>query len=112
MPANRCSMCGVSWPTSHKECPLCGESTNYFSDVEPTKDWEEQIEEKERKQGATATRTNKVTDMRFERLRKAGLDIHRAMVLAERSHAECDIHGFEDLIEQGCGIDLAYDIIS
>lgn len=109
MPANRCSMCGVSWPEEKKECPLCGDSTSYFSDVEPTKDWEELIEERQRSVQAKGSATAKYTNARFERFRRGGLDIDKAMILAGDKHAE--LHTFEDLIENGCTPDIAYEIV-
>lgn len=39
----RCSVDGISFPPSYGKfgtCPVCGERTSYFNDVEPDEDWE------------------------------------------------------------------------
>lgn len=42
MAARRCSLCGISYPTDQKfvKCPVHGEATSWFMNVEPDEDWE------------------------------------------------------------------------
>ena len=41
MPARRCSLCNIQYPAvlRFEECPVCGEGTNYFSNVQEDPDW-------------------------------------------------------------------------
>lgn len=53
--------------------------------------------------------THLVESWRFESLRRAGYDAESATVLA-LSH-EIDLHGAIDLVERGCPVDLALQIL-
>lgn len=49
-----------------------------------------------------------VFSMRIERLRKIGFDLAQALELAE---TEADIHQAEQIIQDGCSIETAYEIL-
>lgn len=46
MPAYRCSLCGINYPTvgQFSSCPVCEEKTSWFSDLNPHADWKERTE--------------------------------------------------------------------
>lgn len=43
MPAFRCSLCGINFP-SHRPCPVCAGPTAAFYNEQPDPDWEEAVE--------------------------------------------------------------------
>ena len=42
MAARRCSLCGISYPDNYRfqKCPVHGEATDYFNNVDPDENWE------------------------------------------------------------------------
>jgi hypothetical protein len=118
-------MCGISWPTKYKVCPVCGGAADYISNEMPSPDWEEslaqalQTADPELITAAVPSRVARnVEDMRFKRFTDAGLDVARAMVCA--SDKTMDTHKFEHMVEKMVAkgytheqaLDLAYDILS
>lgn len=102
-------MCGKSWPTEHKKCPLCGEKTDWFSNVEPDTDWKDAIALHARMPRDEVHDEAKVANWRLAKFEEAGLDTARALELA--GNPRVDLHTFQDMIDSGCPVDTAYDIV-
>ncbi len=109
MPAERCSICGVSWPTSYNECPGCGGETSYFSDTDPSPDWKDRLDNSMLVAMPTKTEQD-IEQMRLERFQAGGLALDKAMILA--ADQRINLHRYEGMIRAGCDPDLAYEILA
>lgn len=95
MAARRCSFCSIDYPpdgSKFAKCKRCGSQTNWFSDIDPQPDWEEEVE---RLLAADLEVPDTVQQWRFDQLKQAGFTDPTAIELSQRRdvdlHSVCEV---------------------
>lgn len=107
MPAHRCSVCSINFPTTVQRCHICGTSVDYFENAVPSAEWEREVQL--RSLDPTANKDTAVIGWRREELIRAGYERADAEILAER--LDVDLHRAIELVRQGCAEPLALQIL-
>lgn len=107
MPAHRCSICALNFPTSVENCHVCGSSLDFFQNAVPAAEWEREVQLRT----LDETRSEEVRVVRWRRLElvRAGFELKDAEILAER--LDVDLHRARGLLANGCPEPLAVEIL-
>lgn len=103
MAARRCPPCGINYPTSVFDCPVCDEKTSWASNVDPDADWQLAVD--------LATQTpslspeaEKIERWRLQECLRLGYDVETSLSLTV---SDADWHLLADLVRAGCPLPLA-----
>lgn len=106
MAARRCSLHGINFPTNVTCCPVCEETTDWLNSADPDADWQVAVEL------AAAVKpiseNDRVERWRLETCLNLGYSVDVAESLAV---SDADLHCLEDLIRDGCSLELAARIV-
>lgn len=99
-------MCGISYPTSISRCRVCEASTDWMSSDSPDPDWEHEVET--RLYGGRESEHDRIEQWRIDYAIKLGYETGVALSLAI---SDADMHRLEQLIRDGCALELAARIV-
>lgn len=105
MSCRRCSTCGISYPPTVSECRVCGDTTDYLSNVDPDHDWQAAVELAATGPSAVEQQVQQWRRLQLERIGFTGLVLD---ILVE---ADTDVHRAQDLIGAGCPVETAARIL-
>lgn len=118
MASQRCSTCGISYPTGVYQCKVCDGKTSYIANETPDDDWQDVVERAkagEAGRGTLSTTEEKVETWRASELERFGLDPVLAAHVAGRRHAEggyaVDLDDYRRLVGRGCAPATAVEIL-
>lgn len=118
----RCSMCGISYPTSKSKCEICEGKLDRIQNENPDPDWKETVDRtnglRNRVAGTYGTAPDKVWEWRRDSFVALGFNLLQAERLADTRAGDGVEHGFlywgtaKALLDKGCTHVLAFDLLT